>query len=64
MIGWIVLAVMHIVVIGLWWWLGTLPNRGTGGLGDALLPVFFTIIVIVVDIIVILYQLYKYFFTN
>ena len=57
----IFLAMANAIVLGSWYWLSTLSNRGTGGLGDAILPVLLTIVVGLVDIGFIIYHIYKYY---
>ncbi len=61
---WIILILLHIAVAGTWYWLSTLPNCGTGGLGDVVLPMLFTALVIIIDLIVIIYQIYKQIFSQ
>ncbi len=59
MMWWVVLAVLHIVAIGLWYHVTTLPNRGTGGLSALVMPVLVTILAIITDVVVIINTILK-----
>ncbi len=60
MMWWIILAALHAAVALTWYYVASLPNRGTGGLGDVVVPFLFTAIVMIIDIVVIIYQAYKH----